>query len=184
MEAPIGETADTAGRISFDRGRVDRILRAEHWLPATPDRLWAFVSSLHHMNHVVPSFIRFEVTTPDPKPLAPGVTYDYKLRLRGLTVRWRTLITEVDKPRYFADTQARGPYRSFLHEHWFEPDTRDGIDGTLTRDVITYRPPGGPLSGLADLLVRRDLRLLFEHRHRRLAELYAGGKDPVALLPA
>ena len=183
MPRPKSAEVDAAaGSLHFDRDGRDRILRAQQWLPVSRERLWAFVSSLHHMNHVIPPFIRFEVTTPHPKPLAPGVTYDYRLRLRGLAVRWRTLITQVDEPRSFADTQARGPYRSFLHEHFFEDETRDQVAGTMTRDVITYRPPGGPLAGLADLVVRRDLRLLFEHRHRRLAELYRGGGNPVASL--
>ena len=160
------------------------MLEARQWLPATPERVWAFVSSLHHMNHVIPSSIRFEVTTPDPAPLAEGVTYDYRLVLRGIPVRWRTLITAVDEPRYFADRQAKGPYASFLHEHWFDPEARGGIDGTMTRDVIRYRPPGGPLARLANLVVRRELRLLFERRHARLAELFADGSNPLGLLPA
>ena len=93
---------------------------------------------------------------------------------------WTTEIKEVDPVRFFADEQARGPYARFRHEHWYLP--RDG--GTLTRDRVIHRPPGGPLAGLANVIVRRDLTKLFENRHRVLAELYRGGKDPFPAIAA
>ncbi|MEM9883861.1 MAG: SRPBCC family protein [Planctomycetota bacterium] len=180
---------DTTGRIDFERSGKHRVLRAEQWLPADPKTVWRFVADCRHMNLVIPSFVRFEVTGWDGRPIedhdgppptvAEGGTYDYRLHLHGLGVRWRTLITEADAPRRFVDEQARGPYAEFAHEHTFEPT--DG--GTLTRDVIRYRPPGGPLAGLVDrLAVRRDLRALFTCRHRRLTELFAEHRDPAALL--
>ncbi|MEM6459708.1 MAG: SRPBCC family protein [Planctomycetota bacterium] len=182
-------TVDTTGRIGFGRDGKTRVLRAEQWLPAAPDAVWRFVADCRHMNHVIPRFVRFEVRGWDGTPIeehhgppptvAAGGTYDYRLHLHGLGVRWRTLITEVDALRRFVDEQAKGPYAAFAHEHTFEPTD----DGTLTRDVIRYRPPGGPLAGLVDrLAVRRDLRALFVCRHRRLAELFAEHPDPAALL--
>ncbi|MEO1237093.1 MAG: SRPBCC family protein [Planctomycetota bacterium] len=165
------------------------MLQAEQWLPATPDAVWSFVSDCRHMNHVIPPFIRFEVTgwngrpaaqhDAPPPPVAEGGAYDYRLHLHGIGVRWRTLVTEAEAPNRFVDEQARGPYAFFSHEHTFQAS--DG--GTLTRDVIRYRPPGGPLAPLIDRLsVRRDLRRLFTHRHARLAELFADGGEPARLL--
>ena len=183
MRPETPEAGHDPGEIRFGRRCGDFTLIARQWLPAPRDRIWAFVSSLHHMNHVIPPSIRFEVTTPDPAPLAEGVTYAYRLRLRGVRVRWRTLITAVDGPRYFADRQDRGPYRSFLHEHWFVPEERGGVIGTLTRDVIHYRPPGAQLARVSNLVVRHELRRLFARRHLRLNELFADGGDPAALLP-
>ena len=169
--------------IRFTRDGADRVLVAEQWLPAPPEDVWAFVSSLHHMNFVIPDWIRFEVLTPEPPPLAPGARYDYRLRLFGLPVRWQTLITEAQPVSYFADTQARGPYAAFLHEHWFEPATRDGTAGTLTRDRIAYQPPGGPCRAASGVPVRGMLGALFRRRHARLAELFDGDRRPCDLLP-
>lgn len=183
---PIARPPDSS--ISSGRDGRDYLLRAEQWLPANPAAVWRFVADCRHMSHVIPSFMRFRILSPmpggEPTSIAPGVTYDYELRLHGIGFFWRTLMLDVDHPHRFKDEQAKGPYQHFSHEHKFDPVTVDGVAGTLTRDTIRYRPPGGPLAGLVDAaLVRRDLRRLFEHRHRRLAELFAEGQDsdPAAL---
>lgn len=155
------------------RGR-DFLLLAEQWLPISRERLWPLVTDCRHMNLVLPPWIRFHVADEVIPPLATGVNYHYVLGLHGLRLSWTTEIKEVDAPHFFADEQNRGPYARFRHEHTFLP--RAG--GTLTRDRVIYRPPGGPLAGLPNLLVRRDLTRLFKNRHRVLAQLYAGGQDP------
>ncbi|MEM9419165.1 MAG: SRPBCC family protein [Planctomycetota bacterium] len=173
------DAAIEAGEISFERDGRDYVMHARQWLPADAQTIWAFVADCRHMNHVIPSFMQFDILNlglnESPPAIAPGVEYEYRLRLHGVGVFWRTHITEVEYPRRFVDTQAAGPYAHFSHLHTFEP--QDG--GTLTTDVIHYRPPGGPLARLVDAaMVRRDLRKLFECRHRRMAELFADGGDP------
>ena len=170
------------GHVGFTRDGRDYVLTASQWLPTDPETLWRFVGDCRHMNHVLPRSVRFHVLTPDPQPVAEGAIYEYQLRLRGVPVFWRTLITAVDHPRSFVDIQAQGPYARFEHAHTFEPVA----GGTAVGDVIRYRPPGGPLAGVANQVVRRELRLLFATRHHRLRELYeahaAGGVDPATLL--
>ncbi|MEM1107233.1 MAG: SRPBCC family protein [Planctomycetota bacterium] len=191
MSTTIAPTTDFAfedaeavrGKIDFSRDGREFVMRAEQWLPADPDAIWAFVSDCRHMNYVIPPFVRFEVLSlgedEDPPALGPGVNYEYKLYLHGIGVFWRTVITEVDRPRRFVDIQDKGPYASFAHEHTFEPEN----GGTMTADVIRYRPPGGPLAGLINAaMVRRDLRKLFKCRHGRLAKLFADGGDPASSL--
>jgi len=182
---PLVEDQSAADEITFGRDGRDFVLHARQWLPASPEIIWRFVGDCRHMNHVIPSFMRFQILSPMPdgvpQPIAPEVTYEYKLHLHGLGVFWRTLIKEVEYPQRFRDVQAKGPYASFSHEHVFEPTDRAGIPGTLTQDIIRYRPPGGPLAGLINAtMVRRDLRRLFECRHRRMRELFAEGRDPAA----
>ncbi|MEO0514137.1 MAG: SRPBCC family protein [Planctomycetota bacterium] len=172
---------DVSGQIEFGRDGKAFVMRGEQWLPADRETIWAFVADCRHMNHVIPPFMRFEVLGHDPDQtppaIAPGVTYEYKLHLHGLGFFWRTLITGVEFPQRFIDEQAKGPYASFSHEHTFEPDR----GGTMTADIIRYRPPGGPLAGLINAaMVRRDLGKLFACRHRRMAELFADGADPAA----
>lgn len=183
LPEPQGEADQHPCAIMCSREQHDFVLRARQWLPAPPQRVWDFVSDCRHMNHVIPRFMRFEVQglaeDESPPRLGVGVTYDYRLRLHGLGFRWRTLVTEVDEPRRFVDIQAEGPYVRFSHEHTFEPMEV----GTMTRDVLRYRPPGGPLARAVNAAyVRRDLRKLFVCRHRRLAELFADGGDPAARL--
>ena len=94
--------------------------------------------------------------------MGPGTLIDYRLRLHGIPVRWRTEIRSWEPGVGFRDVQVRGPYALWDHTHNFEPD---GRGGTLMRDRVLYRVPLGPLGRLAlRLLVRRDLERIFDYR--------------------
>lgn len=95
-----------------------------------------------------------------------GTLIDYRLRLRGLPIRWRTEITEWNPPHSFVDTQIRGPYRKWVHQHTFVE--REG--GTLMEDRVDYRVP---LSWLMHrLFVKPDLVRIFEHRREVLQQRF------------
>ena len=96
-----------------------------------------------------------------------GALIDYKLRVRGVPVRWRTHISAWQPPHRFVDEQIRGPYRQWIHEHTFE--LRDG--GTLARDVVRYAVP---LDFLAHRwLVRPDVEKIFAYRAQELRKRFS-----------
>jgi ligand-binding SRPBCC domain-containing protein len=97
--------------------------------------------------------------------MARGTLIDYRIKVHGLPVRWRTEIAEWDPPRRFVDVQLSGPYRLWHHTHSFEETPR----GTLCRDSVRYWPRGGRL--VDRLFVRRDVARIFEYRTRRLKEI-------------
>ena len=136
------------------------------WLPRPLGEVFPFFAEARNLQVLTPRWLRFEVLTPDPIEMEAGVTIDYRLRLRGIPVRWRSEITRWEPPNLFVDEQVRGPYRIWNHEHRFREE--DGK--TLAEDFVRYAVPGG---WVADrLLVRRDLRRIFEYRRRRLGELF------------
>ncbi len=99
--------------------------------------------------------------------MRPGARIEYRLKLHGVPVRWRTRIEQFDPPHMFVDLQTSGPYRLWHHTHVFEPD---GRGGTLMRDRVRYALPFGPLGELAHLaFVRRDLRRIFDFRQEKVA---------------
>jgi ligand-binding SRPBCC domain-containing protein len=82
-------------------------------------------------------------------------------------VRWRTRIEAWDPPHRFVDAQIKGPYSLWEHTHTFEAD---GPRTTIIEDRVRYSIPFGPLGNLADrLLVRRDLRQIFDYRRDAVA---------------
>lgn len=147
------------------------LLSSEIWLPRPREEVFAFFSDAFQLETLTPPWLKFEVLTPPPIELRAGATIDYKLRVHGLPLRWRSEITVWDPPHCFVDEQLRGPYRQWIHEHVFEE--RDG--GTLSRDVVRYGVPGGPL--MHALFVGRDVRKIFEFREKRLRELFGGEKS-------
>lgn len=144
-------------------------LRASQWLPRQPSQLFHFFSDCRHMNQVVPSWLQFQIVRAHEGPMQPGASYEYVIRWHWARLRWHTRITACDPPHRFVDVQQRGPYRFFEHEHLFVP----AGGGTLTWDIIRYLPPGRIISPLTNRWVSRDLVRLFEHRHRRMAELFS-----------
>ena len=114
----------------------------------------------------------FRILTPSPIAMKEGALIDYVVRLGPLPTRWRTLITGYEPPARFVDEQLAGPYSFWHHTHTFVE--RDG--GTLIGDHVRYALPFGPLGEAAHALaIRRQLRAIFAHRRRVLAELYPGG---------
>jgi len=97
----------------------------------------------------------------------------------GMRLRWVARIIELRPPHpvvfgqeaRFVDVQESGPFAAWRHEHEFE-----AVDACTTRivDRITYRVRGGPAGWLIDLLVvRRQLRAMFRHRHTVTGKLLA-----------
>jgi len=140
--------------------------RSEQWLPRSIEDIFAFFSNAHNLQTITPPWLRFEVLTPSPLAMRPGTLIDYRIRLRGLPIRWRTEIVEWKPPHSFVDVQLRGPYKLWHHTHTFEE--RDG--GTVCGDLVRYRPRGGALMNW--LFVRRDVENIFAFRGRQLAELF------------
>ena len=145
-------------------------LTANQWLPRAPEEVFAFFADAFNLEDITPPWLRFRVLTPPPIILRSGSEIDYRLRLRGLPLRWRSCISDWSPPLQFVDDQIVGPYRLWHHVHTFE--ARDG--GPCVRDHVEYASAGGVLANT--LFLRRDLRDIFTYRQQRLTELF--GTDP------
>ena len=51
--------------------------------------------------------------------LEKGTLLDYRLRLRGIPIRWQSEICAWEPPYRFVDRQTKGPYSLWVHEHTF-----------------------------------------------------------------
>jgi ligand-binding SRPBCC domain-containing protein len=131
-------------------------------LPLPPEEVFPFFGDALNLEAITPPWLGFRVVTPGPIEMEPGARIEYRLRLHGIPIRWRTTIAVWDPPHRFVDVQLSGPYRMWHHTHDFEP-AADG--GTLMRDTVRYALPFGPLGAAAHrLLVRRDLEAIFDYR--------------------
>ena len=146
---------------------LERSQRIE--LPATD--AFEFFADARNLERITPDWLGFEIATPGTVEMRPGALIDYRLRLRGIPLRWRTRIDVWEPPRRFVDLQLRGPYSLWEHSHTFIPD---GDEAVVIADRVRYALPLGPLGELAHrLLVRRDLERIFEHRRNSVAQLLA-----------
>lgn len=146
----------------------------ELWLPQPVDVVFSFFADAFRLEEITPPWLNFHVLTPKPIELQTGSLIDYKLRLHGVPIRWRTEISEWDPPYRFVDRQLRGPYRIWHHLHTFAE--ADG--GTLVKDHVDYSVPGGTL--IERFFVRPDLRRIFAFRHQKLLEFFGQSDRPQA----
>ena len=144
-------------------------LTREQWLPRPRNEVFPFFSEARNLEELTPPWLKFEVLTPAPIAMQRGTLIDYRIRVHGIPIGWRTEIIEWNPPDRFVDVQLNGPYKLWHHTHTFTE--KDG--GTLCRDEVRYWPRGGALMNW--LFVRRDVERIFQFREQRLTEIF--GRD-------
>lgn len=139
-------------------------------LPRPRAEVFRFFADPANLQALTPPWLHFQVLTPEPLPRGENAVFEYRLRVRGLPLRWRTLIEAYEEGSRFVDRQIAGPYALWHHTHLFE-DLPGG--GTRITDRVRYRVGWGVLGRIATaLLVRRDIETIFAYRKRMLAERF------------
>lgn len=147
------------------------VLEQEQWLPMERDEAWAFFSSARNLALITPPDMGFVIRPPfADEPLHTGQRISYTVRpLFGIPLNWVTLITEVDAHYRFVDTQEKGPYVRWWHQHTFT----ELRGGTWMHDRVEYELPLGPLGLLAHAsFVKRRLDQVFRFRREALERLF------------
>ena len=152
-------------------------LTAQQWFPLPRADVFAFFADAFQLEAITPPWLNFQVRTPRPIQMRVGRLIDYRLKLHGIPIRWRTEITQWEPPFRFEDSQLRGPYRLWQHEHVFEE--RDG--GTLMTDRVRYDLIGGKL--VHSIFVRPDLQRIFAYRQQEIPRLLGLGDEACCCRP-
>jgi|SRR5215471_3056267 len=143
----------------------------DQWVEKPLHEVFEFFSDAHNLEQITPPWLRFEVLTPRPIEMKPGAHIDYRLKWRGLPLRWRTQITQWEPPMMFEDVQLQGPYSLWRHAHWFE--SYNG--GTKLIDHVEYGLPFGALGRFAHAIaVKRNVRQIFDYRQDKVRQLFGG----------
>lgn len=134
--------------------------------------VFPFFANAENLDAVTPPWLKFEILTPLPIEMKVGTKVDYRLRLHGIPIRWRSEITEWDPPHKFTDVQLKGPYRFWKHEHFFVSE------GNQTRmiDRVEYDVPGWIFAPIVhSLFVKLDLERIFDYREKKFLEIFSMG---------
>jgi len=151
------------------------VLEREQLVRAPVERVFEFFSNAENLEAITPGFLGFRILTPTPIEMRKDAIIEYRLRLVGFPIRWRTRISSWEPGRGFVDEQVRGPYALWEHTHRFLETDR----GVLVSDRIRYAVPFGPLGRVAHALwVRGALARIFDHRFARVRELLEDVAEP------
>jgi ligand-binding SRPBCC domain-containing protein len=153
--------------ISFENG--ENVLESEQWIPKPIGEVFDFFSAETNLERITPSTLSFKVLRKSTEKIEQGTLIYYRLKIRGVPVKWVTRIDEWTPGKKFVDMQISGPYALWHHTHTFEE--KDG--GTLMRDRVRFKLPLGWLGNLvAGWLVKRDVREIFSYRSRIISETF------------
>ena len=142
-------------------------LTNELWLPQQPQDVFPFFADAFNLERLTPPSLGFQVLTPPPIEMRVGTLIDYRVRLRGIPMRWQSEITEWEPPHRFVDEQRRGPYRMWIHEHTFTSQD----DGTMAKDIVQYAVLGGAI--VQRLFVASELKRIFQYRNAALKDHFS-----------
>ncbi|MEZ4552499.1 MAG: hypothetical protein AB7L91_06165 [Dehalococcoidia bacterium] len=150
-------------------------------IDAPIEEAWTFFSDPRNLAAITPPEMGFEITTPVPEHVYPGLFVAYRVKpLLGIPVEWVTEITHVVERVMFVDEQRLGPYRLWHHEHTFRP-----VGGmTEMRDLVYYALPFGRLGSLAHAVVRPRIERIFEYRGDVLDRRFNSRARPDASAPS
>ena len=109
----------------------------EQFVPSDMDTVFEFFSRPENLEKITPSSMGFNIITPSPIEMKEGAIIDYTVKIMGVPMRWRTMITSYKKNEYFVDEQLKGPYSYWHHRHSF----KEVEGGVLIIDEITYALP-------------------------------------------
>lgn len=130
--------------------------------------VFEFFADAGNLERITPPELKFHITTPQPFDVKQGTLIDYKLKVRGIPVRWRTEISIWNPPHSFTDKALKSPYKQWIHRHTF---TEIGERKTVIEDEVKYRLPLEPFGDLAHWIVRRELNYIFDFRQKAVAEI-------------
>lgn len=145
------------------------VLERTQVVPRPRDEVFAFFADATNLERLTPPFLGFTILTPQPIEVRAGTLIDYRIRLSGIPMTWRTLIEDYVPGVQFVDVQLRGPYKRWRHLHTF----RDVDGGTAIGDRVEYELPLGPLGRIAHaVLVKRQLRTIFDYRAQVMKDMF------------
>jgi len=164
-----GQNVDTKAAPRRENPNTRQIAETQ-FVPHPVAVVFEFFSDPANLEAITPPWLNFRVVRVSTPRIQKGTLIDYKLRLRGLPLRWQSRIDDWQVKSHFVDVQTKGPYALWHHEHRF---TAEG-GGTRIHDLVNYRLPLGRFGNFcAGWFVSRDVRKIFAYRQAAIAKIFA-----------
>ena len=148
---------------------AEHILERKQIIERPRGEVFEFFADAGNLERITPPELNFKIISPQPIDLKKGAFIDYKLKLRGIPIMWKTEITQWNPPQDFVDTALKSPYKQWIHLHTFEI----GKNGeTIMQDMVRYRLPLEPFGNLAHRYVKKELKYIFDYRYRVIEQIF------------
>ena len=168
---------------------MKRRVQFEQWVPVALEQVFLFFANPRNLPRIMPpetatELVELRLVPPtgssasiaDHDALA-GIGSEIVTSFRvapflPFRAQWIAAITEFEWNHHFADVQKKGPFKSFHHRHELQAETRNGVNGTVVRDVIEYDVGLSWLGALAEkFFISRQLARTFAYRQKTIEKL-------------
>ncbi len=146
-----------------------RYFERKQYIPRPVGELFSFFADAGNLEKITPPFLGFKILSHSTEKVEKGTKIVYRLKIRGIPVKWKTNIAEWQPGVVFVDEQQRGPYKTWHHTHRFE----EMGEGTLMTDQVRYRIPFrfifNPLLGG---FIKSEITQIFDFRKKIIKQLF------------
>lgn len=146
---------------------------AKEIVPISLETCWHFFSSAKNLKILTPAHLSFsQADVDEEKPLYAGKIIIHRIKpLFNIPIEWITEITHLHEKSYFIDEQRFGPFKFWHHEHRFV----ECAQGVEIIDQVHYQLPLGIFGTLVHhMIVKRDLKTIFDYRAQKIREIFCG----------
>ena len=151
----------------------DSFFTTEQFLPLKPGQVFKFFSRAENLEILTPPWLHFKILSKSTSEIEKGTVIEYRLKIHGFPVHWRTLINEMNENESFKDVQLKGPYAKWHHVHKFNSVP----GGCLLTDEIIYRIPTGFVGNFfIGGWISKDIQKIFKYRQDKILELLKLGE--------
>ncbi len=132
------------------------------------EKAFEFHSDTNNLKKITPSNIKIEILKID-LPLKLNSEIELEITQFGLfKTLWHIKLTEFTSNKIITDTQIRGPFKIWIHNHCFE----DVNGKTLMTDKIHYELPYGIFGKIGQVLfVKSMIEKQFQFRQKVTKEI-------------
>jgi len=149
---------------------AEKIFKSDLIIERPIDEVFDFFSKAENLQKITPTSLDFSIVTPLPIEMKKGTLIDYKLKIRGIPSKWKTLISEWNPPNSFTDSQLKGPYKKWVHTHQF---IKISESATQMIDTVVYEVPFGIIGDLVNhLIVRHEIANIFKYRNKTILDFF------------
>lgn len=142
-------------------------------IPLGIHETFAFFADASNLEQITPAELSFNILTEQPIEITEGTEIDYRLRLYGVRLNWRSRITNWSPPHRFVDEQIHGPYNLWVHIHRFHEEN----GSTTIMDEVWYQLPLYPFGEVVYPIVSGLLHRIFSFRKQAIWNSLCGKKE-------
>ncbi|MDB2447265.1 TIGR01777 family oxidoreductase [bacterium] len=138
-------------------------IKSTQWVQSDLASTWDFFLKGDSLHKITPPNIKLESQSKSTNEIEKGTLINYRLKIRGFPLNWKTLIEDLIPLKSFKDVQLKGPYKLWHHEHRFS----ELANGTLIEDLVKFKVPFGSFGRLISLgIVKHDVNKIFAFRRK------------------